>query len=142
MADLSLDLNPLHKNLPTYRDLLVTNNDLTLTADANPTNALATNPVLQNILQRMRFFLAEWFLDNTQGLPYFQQILIKNPDQSKIDAIFSNVILGTPGVTQLTAYSFTPSSAIRVLTVSFSVITTTGIVSYSGNISPVTGGQV
>lgn len=138
MVDISLDLDPNHKTLPTYKDLLVVDDDLVLTSDSDPNG---TNPVLQNILQRMRFFLAEWFLDNTQGLPYFQQILVKNPDQSKIDAIFTNLILGTPGVTQLTAYSFNVNKPNRILDVEFKCQTTSGIVSYSGTLSPITGGQ-
>lgn len=138
MVDISLDLDPTHKTLPSYKDLRVVDDDLVLTSDADPNG---TNPVLQNILQRMRFFLAEWFLDNTQGLPYFQQILVKNPDQSKVDAIFTNLILGTPGVTQLASYSFIINKANRILEVDFKCQTTTGIVSYSGNLSPITGGQ-
>ena len=143
MADIALDLNPLHVGLATYKDILIVNNDISLTSDAYPPNTqpLATNPVLQNILQRMRFFLGEWFLDNTQGLPYFQQILVKNPDQSKVDAIFVNVIMGTPGVTTLSAYSFAPNFSKRILVVSFTSITTSGVVSYSGTLAPVTGGQ-
>jgi hypothetical protein len=142
MVDIALDLNPTDIALPTYKDLLVVNNDLSLTSDAYPegTAPLATNPVLQDILQRIRFFLGEWFLDNTQGIPYFQQILVKNPDQSKIDAIFQNVILGTPGVTQLSSYSFNVNTGARILTVTFSCLTTTGVVSYSGTV-PISGGQ-
>lgn len=143
MVDVALDLNPLHQGNSTYKDLLVVNNDLSLTSDAYPagTAPLATNPVLQDVLQRLRFFLGEWFLDNTQGVPYFQQILIKNPDQSKVDAIFQNIILGTPGVTQLSSYSFVVNAATRLLAISFTCVTTTGVVSYSGNIAPVNGGQ-
>jgi hypothetical protein len=142
MADLAIDLNPLDISQPYYKDIFVSNGDLTLTSDVTPNNLASTNPVLQDILQRLSFFLGEWFLDNTQGVPYFQQILVKNPDQSKIDAIFQNIILGTPGVVQLSSYTFTPKTAIRVLTVAFSCITTSGIVNYSGTISPVSGGQV
>jgi hypothetical protein len=142
MADLAIDLNPLDIAKPYYKDIFVTNGDLTLTSDATPNNLASTNPVLQDILQRLSFFLGEWFLDNTQGVPYFQQILIKNPDQSKIDAIFQNIILGTPGVVQLSSYTFTPNTAKRVLTVAFACITTSGIVNYSGTIAPVSGGQV
>lgn len=137
MVDLSLDLNPAHKGQQGYRDLLVLGGDLVLTSDADPDG---TNNILQDILQRLCFFLAEWFLDNTQGLPYFQQILVKNPDQSKVDSIFVNAIMGTPGVTQLSSYSFTVNRATRVLSISFSCITTSGVVSYSENI-PITGGN-
>lgn len=141
MADLAIDLNPIDVGQPYYKDIFVSNGDLTLTSDLTPNNPASTNPVFQDILQRLSFFLGEWFLDNTQGVAYYQQILIKNPDQSKIDAIFQNVILGTPGVTQLNSYTFTPNLAQRTLTVTFSCITTSGIVNYSGIIAPVSGGQ-
>lgn len=129
MADLSLDLN---KTSGTYKDLLLLDGDLVLTADADSRGA---NNILQNILQRMSFFLGEWFLDNTQGLPWFQQILVKGPDQSKIDAIFQNAIMGTPGVTQLLSYTFTPNTTARTLNVTFVAMTTSGKVNYSGNLS-------
>lgn len=133
--DISIDLNVAS---PNYRDLLVLSQDLVITSDVNPSG---TNPILQDILQRIRMFLGEWFLDNTQGIPYWTQILVKNPSQSKINAIFQNVILGTPGVQILTTYSISINAATRVLTVSFTCQTTSGKVNWSGLIAPVTGGQ-
>jgi hypothetical protein len=133
MVDLSIDLTPTSA---TYKDLLVTEGDLTLTSDANPNG---TNPVLQDIIQRIQFFLGEWFLDSTQGVGWFQQILVKNPDQPTVDAIFQNVILGTPGVNQLSSYSFTPNFTTRTLNVSFIAVTTSGTVNYNGVVAPVTG---
>lgn len=135
MVDISLDLN---KNSATYNDILITNNDITLTSDANSNGA---NPVLQDILQRLRFYLGEWFLDNTQGIPWIQQILIKNPNISGVEAILMNTIVGTPGVTQLTDFTASFNTAQRIFSVSFKCITTQGVVIYSGNINPETGGQ-
>ena len=129
MADLSLDLNKISEN---YRDLLVLNGDLTLTSDVNENG---TNPVLQNIIQNLSFFLGEWFLDNTQGIPWFQQILVKGTDSAVVDAIIKNTIMATPGVQTLTSYSFSINTAFRTATISFSVLTSTGTVSYSGNVS-------
>lgn len=134
MADISLDLS--NPNSATYRDLLITNGDLTLTSDANP---LGTNPILQDILQRFRMFLGEWFLDNTQGVPWFQQILIKGYDQSKINAIFLNIILAVPGVLLLNSYSFTINTEFRSLVVQFNAQTTSGPINYAGSIVPVGG---
>jgi hypothetical protein len=128
MADLSLDLD---KSSGTYKDLLVLNNDLVLTKDANP---IGTNPVLQNILQRLGLFLGEWFLDNTKGVPWLQQILVKNPDIAAIDAIILNTILGTIGVVQLNFYTFTPNFAERTLEIAFTALTTQGKVDYSGTL--------
>jgi hypothetical protein len=128
MVDLSLDLNPVS---PTYKDLKVVNGDLVLTSDAD---ASGTDPVQQNILQRLGMCLGEWFLDNTQGVPWFQQILVKNPNQASIDAIVRNTILGTPGVTQLLSYSLVPDFRNRIAKISFVARKTSGTVSYSGTI--------
>ena len=138
MVDLSLDLDPAHKNLPSYKDLLVINGDLVLTSDANPNG---TNNILQDILQRIQMFLGEWFLNSSEGVPWLQQILVKNPDQSKIDAILQNIILGAPGVLQLTQYSVVPNFLNRTANLTFSANTTAGKVNYSGNIAPINGGQ-
>jgi hypothetical protein len=133
MADISIDLT---KGSDTYGDLLIVNGDLALTSDVNPNG---TNPILQDMLTRLRMFLGEWFMDSTQGIPWFQQILVKGYDQSKVDAIFVNSLLNTPGVLQLNSYSFSVNSSLRVLTVNFSAETTSGTVDYSGNIVPVGG---
>lgn len=118
---IQLDLNPASQ---TYNDLLIQNNDLVLVD--------GLSAIKQDILQRLRFYLGEWFLDTTKGVPYFQQILIKNPDQSKIDAIFINTILNTPGVITLTAYSFDLDSVNRILNIKFTAQTTSGTVDYAG----------
>lgn len=140
MVDLSLDIKPTDINLSTYNDLLVIDGDLVLTNDADPNNGGA-NPILQDILQTLRYFLGEWFLNTTEGLPWFQEIMVKNPDLSKIETILMNAILGRPGVTQLTEFTLTPNFSIRLLSVSFRCITTKGLVIYSGNLNPATGGQ-
>jgi hypothetical protein len=135
MVDISLDLNPASG---TYKDFLLVDNDLILTSDAQEGG---NNPVEQDVLQRISMFLGEWFMDNTQGTPWFQQILVKNPNQSDIDAIFQNIILGTPGVMQLTSYSFTPNLSARTLAIKFSILTPSGAVNYNGILAPVYAGN-
>ncbi len=135
VVDLSLDLNP---SSPTYGDLLMQNNDFVLTSDANPAG---TNPIQQDILTALRLGLGEWYLDITEGIDFFGQILVKNPDQSKIDAIIQNVIAGVPGVLSIMSYSFTPNLAARTFQISFSCMTTSGVVDYTGSINLLTGGS-
>lgn len=135
MADISLDLNQAS---PTYKDFLLFENDLVLTLDSDPNG---NNPVEQDVVQRLSMFLGEWFMDTTQGTPWFQQILVKNPDQAAIDAIFKNIIMGTPGVIQLTAYSFSPNLEKRTLAASFSILTAAGAVNYNGILAPVYAGN-
>ncbi len=122
MADLALQLDPVSQNL---NDLDLVDGDLRLTSTT-------IEDVRQNILQRLRVYLGEWFLDNTIGVPYYQQILVKNPDQSKIDAIYINQIMGTRGVQQLNSYSFSPNLTTRVLNLAFSAQTVKGKVDYQG----------
>lgn len=126
MSDISLDLD---KASPTFNDYLLIDGDLALTSDVQQGGA---DPVQQDILQAMRTFLNEWYLDNTLGIPWFQQILIKNPDQSKIDAIFINTILSRRGVIQLLSYDFEEIRPDRILKDTFKVQRTTGKVDYSG----------
>lgn len=125
MADLALDLDPIS---PNFGDLLLVEGDLEIT----PTTLYG---IQQHILQRLRVYLGEWYLNTTIGLPYFQQILVKNPIQANIDAVFQTAIVQTPGVIALTSYSFSPNFLARQLTITFSALTTNGQVDYSGLIS-------
>ena len=128
MSDLSLNLADM--------DFQVINNDLVFTSDVNTPG---TNNILQDILQRLRLFQGEWFLDNSIGIPWFQQIFVKNPDVSKIEAIFIDAILSTNGVDSLIEFSLTPNYPNRSFALSFSANTTSGVVDYSGTL--VSGGQ-
>lgn len=126
MADLSLDLN---KSSANVNDLKVVNNDLVLTTDSDP---LGTDPVLQDILQILRFFFGEWFMDNTKGIPWIQQIFVKNPNLAEINAILTNAIMGVKGVKSLDTFSFNYNPTARTYSVSFSVTATTGKIDWSG----------
>jgi hypothetical protein len=121
MSDIKMDLS---NGSTDFGDILIENNDLVMVT--------GKEAIKQDIVQRLRTFLGEWFLDNTIGVPYYQQILVKNPNQSNIDAIFINVILSTPGVTQLSEYSFKPNYTIRQLEIDFIAQTTDGEVDYAG----------
>lgn len=132
MSDISLNLNQAS---PNYYDYLLIDNDLALTSDAQTGG---TDPVQQDILQAMRTFLNEWYLDNSLGMPWFQQILVKSPNQANVDALFRNLILSRLGVVQLLQYNFTPEFLTRRLLESFTAQRTSGIVDYSG--TSVSGG--
>lgn len=110
-----------------YGDLVVKDGDLLLTADAHPGG---TNPVLQDIVQSLRTFLGEWYLDTSLGVPWFQSILVKGADLSLTDAILQRVVQNRPGVTQLLAWRSIVNRAGRFTSVAFTVNTTRGIVTY------------
>lgn len=134
MAGLSLDMNP---DSPDYGDLLRINGALVMTSDVD---ARGTNNVLQDILCRLRTFEGEWFLNINLGMPYFQRMLVKNPDLALISAAYKDTILGTPGVKSLDKFTLDVDRLTRRLFISFACTTVSGKVSYSSQpSSPVNG---
>lgn len=81
----------------------------------------------QNLKQRLRYFLGEWFLDQRNGIPYFEQILIKNFNPNIVDAIFKNTVLATPGIIELTSFLIDFDSKLRKMSLSFKARTIKGI---------------
>lgn len=63
--------------------------------------------IAQHIRIRLRFFLAEWFLDQRIGVPYYRQILIKVANENIVRETLSRVIIDTPGVASLEEFAFT-----------------------------------
>lgn len=102
----------------TYGDLTFTNNSLTFVEGADE--------VVQRLRQRLRAFLSEWFLDTSLGVPYFQEILKKNPQQGVVDAILKKHIVTTPGVIELLEYAYVVDTAGRTSTLTFKVLSVIG----------------
>lgn len=75
-----------------------------------------TQQRLRNVL---RIFLAEWFLDTRLGVPYFQEILVKNPNLGAIRTAFTSRILRDRAVAGLTAFDVEWDRSTRHLEVNF-----------------------
>lgn len=60
-----------------------------------------TDSVQQAIAVRLRWFAAEWRLGRDIGVPYFEEILIKNPDTSRIERIVRDEILSVDEVDEV-----------------------------------------
>lgn len=82
--------------------------------------------IVQGVLVRLQFFKGEWFLDLDAGIPYFQSVLVKNPDPNVLQTIFREAILATPGVLALTSLVLTLDRVTRRLTVAFRISTDVG----------------
>lgn len=61
--------------------------------------------VAQKIKIRLLRYFGEWFLDNTVGVPYFQEILKKGTSKDYIDTLFIDEISNTVGVRRVVSYS-------------------------------------
>ncbi len=71
--------------------------------------------VAQRVKTRLLVFKEEWFLDEREGMPWFQDILSKPMDQGFVESEMKRVILETEGVEKLTAFSLDYNSLERRL---------------------------
>jgi len=83
---------------------------------------------VQHLRTRLRFFLGEWFLDITEGVPYFQQILKKPFDIAKVETLLKSEILNTPNIKNLTRFESSFNGDTRKLTINFDAETTFGLI--------------
>ncbi len=79
--------------------------------------------IAQDIATRLQFFQGEWFLDQRVGMPYFKEVLVKNPDLGAVRFVIRSAILSTPGVRSLESFSLTFDGATRALNVTFTAKT-------------------
>jgi hypothetical protein len=79
--------------------------------------------VAQHIEIRLKMIYGEWFLNTQLGVPWFEQVFVKNPDLSAIDIIIKSVISETPEVTGIVKYSSSINRALRKLIISFEATT-------------------
>ncbi|NJR73230.1 MAG: hypothetical protein HC773_05160 [Scytonema sp. CRU_2_7] len=103
---------------PVTHDLLFENDSLQIVTDEDQ--------LAQNLKIRLQFFLGEWFLNTGVGVPFYSEILVKNPNVANIDAIIKAQILDTVGVSQLLEYNSSFSNALRSYSINFTVRTIYG----------------
>lgn len=82
--------------------------------------------VAQQVLIRLKLFLGEWFLDERVGIPYFRDILVRNPNLDLIRSIYKKTLLDTPGVASVESVTLDIDTASRTLTLSFSATLDSG----------------
>ncbi len=98
---------------------LTKDGDLELTAQGDIT---ITDSIAQAVRVRLLWFLEEWRLGPELGFPYFEDVFVKNPSQSKIRHHIRDTVLGVDGVIDVKHVSFTIDSKTReaVINVTFS----------------------
>ena len=103
---------------PDTHDLQLSSGDLLIVANGDA--------IRQEADIRMRFFLGEWFLDGTAGLPYFQNILVKSPNLNLIRRLLTDEILAVTGVKNVIALDLKYDAGARSLAVTWSAETDLG----------------
>ena len=105
------------------------NGDLII-ANGSPIWIDGKDAITQHLRSRLRAFAGEWFLDESVGVPWYRDVLVKNPQFSVVAAAIKKAILETPGVVALQSFKL-DFVATRTLTLDFSVDTIDGVVDYS-----------
>lgn len=72
------------------------------------------NSVAQKINIRLRWLLGEWRWDQEEGLPYFENILVKNPDEDFIESQIRLKIFEAEEVTEVSYVELTIDPKTRV----------------------------
>lgn len=106
-------------------DLALVNGDLAFVDGSEYTRQL--------IQCRFRMFLGEWFLDVREGVPYYQEILVKNPNREVVQSVFRDVLKNTPGVQEIDTFEVVLDRETRALRFNFVCQTDDGAISVSPN---------
>lgn len=85
-------------------------------------NLVLVDDTAQRVTTRLRMLLGEWFLDTTDGTPYFQSILIKSPNMDHVRSAFMDRVLGTEGVRSVQSMELDFDHVRRSLSVSIIAI--------------------
>lgn len=110
-------------------DLVIANQTTPLITDRNASTA-------QVLFNRFRLFKGEWFLDQREGTPYFQYILIKNPNLKIVEQVLRQVILSVPSIIGIETFSISFDHVKRTLNFSFQAQTNTGAIISGGTNQP------
>lgn len=82
----------------------------------------------QQILITLRFWLGEWFLNTTEGVPYLEYILIKQPNMAHIRQILTEQIQSVEDVKAVTDMELTFDQRERSLLVEYTADTDYGLI--------------
>lgn len=101
-------------------DLVVRNGDLMIVNNRER--------VAQQVLITLREWLGEWFLKTSDGVPYLEYILVKNPNEAHVRQALSEAIQSVEGVKGVTELEFAFNRILRTLTVSYEIDTDYGFI--------------
>ena len=102
------------------------NGDLFLDDSGSIVLVTGDEAIAQQLSIRFKFALGEWFLDTRIGVPYFQEILVKNPNLTRVRGIYQQLIITTPGIEAIESFSLTLDTPTRTLSLVFAARKTDG----------------
>lgn len=104
---------------------ILPHNDIHFGGNNSLQTASGSEAVGQNVRQRLKHFLSEWWLATETGTDWFGYVLGKQPASQPIsEAIIKERILDTPGVADILEFQASYDRASRGLRVSRVVVKT------------------
>lgn len=103
-----------------------TTGDLELSAAGDLQWISGGEAIAQHARIRLRFFLGEWFLDETEGFPYWERVLVHNPDLVALTEAYRQTVAETPGMASVEKCELTFDRQSRTLTPDIEATTTDG----------------
>ena len=125
--------------METRLDLLLDDNGVVLRG-GDWAFAIDREGIQQRIGQTLRTIAGEWFLDLDYGLPYFEQVLVKNPNLPSVQDIFRRALLSVKGVSSVERLTLSLDTPNRILRVDWVVLTDLGLLVGTDNITPAQAG--
>ena len=105
----------------------INSNDIVLDADNSLFMIDNAERVAQQIVITLRFWYGEWFLDTSDGTPYLEYILVKNPNMSHIRQILTERIQSVEGVISVDEMNLEFDRQARSLIVDYEASTNYGL---------------
>ena len=82
--------------------------------------------IKQQVTLRLGFFKGEGFMNEDTGIPWYEEIIVKNPNLIRIREIFRDAILSVTGIREVTFMDLLFSTNARTLSVNFRASTDLG----------------
>ena len=106
------------------KDILLNGDwDIALTEDGDI--SLVTSPV-QEVMIKLKWFFEEWVFDPSKGIPWYEEVLVKNPDIDGIRKRLIREMLDVDDVLEVPRLDITVDTKTRQALVKFAMRTSEG----------------
>jgi hypothetical protein len=82
--------------------------------------------IRQDVKIRLRWFFAEWRFGPAFGLPYYEDVVIKNPSPTRIAQIVREEVMKAADVTEVRNVTVKIDSKTRIAVIAFVFVTDYG----------------
>lgn len=102
---------------------LDSDHDIIIGRGATRIDGMSDEQIIQLTKCRLLFTLGDWELDRNLGVPWLQDLLVKDVSNSLYQGILSETILNTPGVARVDALALQRNPDTRIMSIKFRATT-------------------